>query len=699
MPRNRVQRWKGIVAVVGVSIGVVALAGAQNEQIKPKEADRLTAQIVAELIERAHISNPEIDDEVSRQWHKQYIKLLDPQKLYFTQADIEEFEAFEDELDDQIRRGDLSFAQMVFDRYLERRNERMEAINELLDGEFDFTIDETYVDDPEEIDFPADADDARDRWRKQLKYQLLSMTLDGETEMEEAVERLQIRYKDLHRFYTQFEMLELLEVYLTALAMSIDPHSSYLNWKNLEDMMKQQLELSLEGIGAQLSMENGVPTVKGIVPGGAADKDGRLKPEDQILGVELEDGETKDFVEKKLSDVVRVIRGKRGTKVRLIVQPAGTKERKIYEITREKIDLADERAKGEVIEVEAENGQPVRVGVIDVPSFYGNAQAVREGNPDATSATLDVMRILDDFKEQDVDCVLVDLRSNGGGLLLEAISLSGLFIDTGPVVRVRDAQGILPYEDEEEGTAWNGPLAVLIDHYSASASEIFAGVIKDYGRGLIIGDASTYGKGTVQSIIDLNRWLRGADNLPNLGALKLTIQQFYRANGMSTQVRGVRPHIHIPSPVDHIEKLGEGGQENALAFDEIDPEPHDFYGRAPSDLVARLDARSRARRKADEEFQKQAKTIEKLIERQRRHQVPLEKEAFRKEFGDEEENELETPLNPGLPEHDADKDDVWNRDSFYNKEVMRIVADYITLGSKVIASAPVPAEEIDNDSR
>ncbi|RUL88141.1 carboxy terminal-processing peptidase [Tautonia sociabilis] len=700
MPRFSTHRIKGMATVLGVAVGVTALLGAQDAEIEPSQADRITARIVAELIERAHLSKPKIDDEISARWHKKYIESLDRGKLFFTKADIEEFEPFKDQLDDQIRRGDLSFALFVFERFLTRLDERFEVINELLDAGFDFDAEETYIDDPDALDYPVDAEEARERWRKELKYQLLVQML-GDTDYDEAVRRLKIRYKDnLYRYFHQFEMLELKEYYLSALSQSVDPHSEYMGWKNLEDMMSQQLQLSLEGIGASLTMEDGLPVIKEIIPGGAAAKDGRLKPEDKILAVEKEDGELIDFYEKKISDVVRVIRGPRGTDVKLIVQPAGTKARETYVITREKIELADQHAKGEVIETKAPDGTPLKIGVINLPSFYGDTAAVRRGDKDAVSATADCRRLLEEFKGQDVDCVLIDLRGNGGGLLLEAISLSGLFIDTGPVVRVRDADGVLPYNDEDAGTAYDGPLAVLISHTSASASEIFAGVIKDYGRGLIIGDSSTFGKGTVQSIIDLNNWLSNPAGFPNLGALRLTIQQFYRANGMSTQVRGVTPDVHIPSVADHIQQLGEGEMDNALAFDKIDDLPHDHYNRVPAELVSLLTERSLERRRTSEKFQKQSEAIQKFIERQNRKELPLNKEKFFAEFQKDEDDEVDELMDQ--PEAIAsgragEEKKVWNTDSFYNEEVLKIVGDYVTLGAEVVASAPVRAGDRHNN--
>ena len=687
MPRFALRRPAGTLALTGLAAITAAVLGAQAPDLKPTETDQATARVVAMLLERDHLSKPKVDDQLAKSWARNYLKLLDPLKYYFTKADVEEFLKDETKLDDQVKAGDLSFATRVFERFLERSNERLEDATELLKQKPDFTVDEALVDDPDRLDWPKDRDEAKDRLRKLIKYDLLRDKIAKE-DAEKSVKKLLVRYRDLHRFYKQFDRSEILERFLTAMTTSVDPHSSYMNARSLEDLVGQQLHLSLEGIGASLQTEDGFPVVKEVVPGGAADKDGRLQVEDKIVGIMKDDGAREEFVNKKLSDVVRQIRGKKGTKVRLVVQPTDSKEEKVYEITREKIELKEQRAKGQIIEAKTDAGKPIKVGVISLPAFYGDSKAVNDGDPEAVSATRDCRKLIDGFKKDKVDAVVMDLRLNGGGLLQEAITLSGLFIDTGPVVQVRATHGVRHLDDDDEGTAWDGPMAVLIDHLSASASEIFAGVIKDYGRGLVIGDSSTYGKGTVQSIVPLNERLNLRDDrIPDLGALKLTIQQFYRPNGESTQIRGVTPDIHLPTFRDHAE-IGEGKSESALKFDKVPPLPHDVYRRAPEDLVARLNARSEERRKGNEKFKEQADSIKRYIDRKSRHEISLNEAKFKAETAAEEDEDKENPDRPKNKPRKRHTDRVVWDSNFYNDEVMNIIADYVRLGGETLLAQP-----------
>jgi carboxyl-terminal processing protease len=561
---------------------------------------------------------------------------------------------------------------------------------ELLKVKHDFTIDEYLSDDPDKLDFPVDKAEADARLRKKVKFDLLYSKVVEDVDDTAAVEKWKIRYKDRNRQSHQIDSSELLQAYLTNLTKTFDPHSAYLGPKDWEDMYNQTLHLSLEGIGAQLRSEDGYAVVSEIVPGMAADKDGRLQPEDKIIGVE-KDGETVDLVEKKLNDVVRYIRGPRGTKVRLIVQPDGTKEKRVYELTRQKIELREQHAKSKVIETKAEAGRDLKIGIISLPAFYGDTGAILRGDQDAVSATSDCRKILTEYRANGVEAVVMDLRGNGGGLLDEAKTLSGLFIDTGPVVQVKEVFGVRHHNDDDEGTAWDGPLVVLIDKFSASASEIFAGVIRDYGRGLIIGDSSTFGKGTVQQIVMIADHVRRRDRRtpqPNRGALKLTIQQFYRANGESTQIKGVPPHIHIPSMNDQRD-FGEGKMDNAFKFDKVADLPHDNYHRVPADLVALLDQRSVERRKADPKFKKLEEQIQKFIERKARHSISLNEVKFRSEYvpEDPEEKAAEEKAKKERKKKKFTEREVWASD-FYNDEIIHIVADYLALGSKILAAAP-----------
>jgi len=679
--------------LVAILFLMAAIVGAQAPV--PTNEDQEIARTVIDLLERNHMARPVIDDEIAVKWCDNFIKDLDPQKYYFLKADVEEFKKDAKDLDDQIREGNLDFAHRVFDRFLTRQDERYATTMELLGKEFDFTVDEYLDDDPEKIDYPVDKAEADERWRKKLKYEELQLRADDATDQDEVIRKLTVRYRDRNRLFHQFDSSELLEVYLSSLTRAFDPHSSYMSAKNLEDFLNQSLHLSLEGIGASLRSEDGYAVVAEIVPGMAADKDGRLQPEDRIVGILQDDGSEIDLVEKKLSDVVRYIRGPRGTKVKLVVQPAGSKERKVYEITRAKVELTEQHAKGKIIESKLD-GKEHKLGVISLPAFYGDTMAILRGDPNAVSATADCRKILDEFKEAGVDAVIVDLRDNGGGLLEEAKTLSGLFIDTGPVVQIKELFGVKHLDDDDEGTAWDGPLAVVINKFSASASEIFAGVIRDYGRGIIIGDSSTYGKGTVQSIVNIGEHTRRrGDRGQNRGALKLTIQQFYRANGDSTQINGVAPHIHLPSLRDYMD-VGEGKMDYALKFDKVDPLPHDEYNRAPDDLVSALIARSEARRAEDPKFQKLDERIQKFIERKKKHSIPLNEEKFRAEMIPDDD---EKAADDKEKEAKRDKKKYAEReawaDDFYNDEVIRIVDDYLTLGSKVLAAAPVRAADVD----
>lgn len=683
------RRFKVSLALCSLALLSAFIVGAAKAPLKETRIDQETVRIVAEILKKGHLSKPQLGDEVSRKWLANYIKAFDPRKMYFLKGDIEEFDKSQDKLDDWAKDGNLEFAKQVFATLLQRHDERLADINALLDQEPDFSVEESMPEDAKKMDWPATAEEAKDRWRKYIKYELLVSKVDGE-ERAETVRRLKVRFKDINRDLHLMDMSELLETYLTALTTAIDPHSSYLSAKNFEDMMNQTLHLSLEGIGARLRPEGGFTIVDEVVPGGAADRDGRLQAEDKILGVIQQDGKTVDFQEMKISNVVRYIRGPRGTKVKLIVQPAKSTEKVNYELTREKIELKDAHAQAQVLDAKDKDGNPLKIGVIMLPTFYGDTRAVLQGDADAVSATLDCRKFLKDFQKQGVQAVIMDLRGNPGGLLNEAETLSGLFINTGPVVQVRNAEGVVPKEDDEPGTAWDGPLAVIIDKTSASASEIFAGVIQDYGRGIVIGDSSTFGKGTVQQLFPINEQLRLPANAPDLGAIKLTIQQFYRANGASTQIEGVRPDIHIPSPLDQID-LGEGKIDNALAFDKVQALPHDEYGRVTPELVKQLDERSAKRREGNKEFQEQQTRIRKLIERKERDSISLNEKTFRDQYvAESEENKAEREAEKERKKKKvAEPNKAWKSD-FYNNEIMSIISDYVSLGAPLF-KAPVRA--------
>ncbi|MCA9151319.1 MAG: carboxy terminal-processing peptidase, partial [Planctomycetales bacterium] len=598
--------------------------------VAPRAADGRMALIVANLLREDHLLKRPLDDEVSRRGLKTILKQLDPMKLYFYQADIDEFYQSQDRLDDWIKNSDIKFAYKLFNRFLERVDERVAMVNGLLDNtsQLDFTKDEEMVTDPDVAVYSKSADEALDRWRKRVKYDLLVLKTE-EVTGDEAVDRLRRRYTSYAKRMHQFSKDDLLEMYLSAVTTAFDPHTNYMSPSSLENF-NIQMKLNLEGIGAALMMTDGYTVVSKIIPGGAADKHGKLQPEDRVISVgQGTEGEMVDVVDMNLNDVVKLIRGKAGTVVRLGVKPASSNEVETYAITRATIELKDSEARGEIIPMgQKPDGGEYRVGVIDLPSFYMDMAGAKRGLSDFKSTTRDVRRILDNFNSQGVDCVILDLSRNGGGSLTEAINLTGLFIDEGPVVQVKDADNrVQHYDDLERGMVWKGPLVVLTSKFSASASEIFAGAVQDYGRGIIVGDTATHGKGTVQSLLDLGSQLFDIPNPPNLGALKITMQQFYRPNGESTQKRGVLADVALPSLTTHMD-VGESDLDYPVEFDRVDPARYSGYKMVDRNLVAELSGRSSTRRAGSEDFEKLERRIAQYKQQKSKDTVTLNEQRF-----------------------------------------------------------------------
>lgn len=630
---RRCARW-AVAATAGLLALLLVSVRGGTEPRAPRDEDRATALDTVKLLEGGHLTGHRLDDEISRRIFHRFFATLDPLKSYFRAADLREFSEFETRLDDCLHAGDLEFAYQVHRRYLERVATCIGWALELAAAPLDPQEADDVILDGEAAAWAKDEEEARRRWRGRIHYELLSMIADGTTEAE-ARKRLEKRYRTLAKDLPQITDDELVELYLNALTTAFDPHSSYMGRRSLEDF-RISLELSLEGIGALLGQEDGVTVVKEVIPGGAADLDGRLKAGDRIVGVgEGVAGEIVDIVEMRSREVVRRVRGKAGTTVRLEVLPAGKDQRTIYQLTRRKIELKEHGARGEVVETPAGGATPpLKIGVLTLPSFYADAGADQEGGESVTSATHDVRRILGEFRRSKVDGVVVDLRTNGGGLLPEAVGVAGLFIDQGPILQAKDRDGnITRYPDTEPGVAYDGPLVVLESRFSASASEIFAGAIQDYGRGLIVGDAHTHGKGTVQRMLDLGQLLAGIRQDPTLGALKLTVEQFYRPHGESTQARGVVADVVLPSWTDD-DRFGEVKEEYALPFDQVGKSAYTAMGSVTPAQLARVREASRARLSSRPELAAYAQRVARLRAKLARKVLHFDAATLREERRD-----------------------------------------------------------------
>src|ERR1022692_53918 len=538
-------------------------------QLARTEQQGYVARRVADIVAPEPYRRPPLDDRLSSLILDRYLDAIDGGRSYFYASDIAEFERYRYTLNDAIKAGDMEPAFAIFRRYQQRSRERMQYALQLLAIKPDFDVDESYNFDREKEPWPANAAEMNELWRKRVKNDALSLLIAGK-QWPESVEVLRKRYERVAKRMDQSKPDDVFEAFMNAFVLSLDPHSNYFSARNSEEY-NIQMSLSYEGIGASLQLTDDYVTVIDVIAGGPAAVSGKLSANDRITAVgEGKTGELVDVIGWRLDDVVQKIRGPGGTLVRLQLLPAGAapgSAQKVIEFTRNRVSL-EAQASHKAMRTVTRNGRDVKVGIITVPSFYQDYDASRAGAKDFRSTTRDVQRLIGELRKEGAEVLIMDLRANGGGYLPEAESLTGLFIDRGPVVQLRDTTGRIEVDDDPDPAIfYTGPLIVLVDRFSASASEIFAGAIQDYGRGLIIGQ-QTYGKGTVQNAHPLNYTIFGRK--PDLGQLNVTIGKYYRITGESTQDRGVTPDILLPSLIDANE-VGESTRDRALPWDHIEP--------------------------------------------------------------------------------------------------------------------------------
>lgn len=598
-------------SVLGLTESEPLFDPADLPELAPTDLMSQETMRVIEMLETLHFNNQEISDEVFTELIGEYMESLDYNKLYFLQTHEDQFvKAFGSRLSMQLRhKGDLNAAFSIYEQYRDIALNRITWILERLEEDWSFEDEEDYEYDRSESPWAQSMEEADELWRKRLKQEMLQELLNEKTE-EEAKERIVKRYKRQLRSLKEFDSSDVQEVFLTSLTHKFDPHSTFFSADTFEDF-SIHMRLSLVGIGALLSEDDGYCVIKELIPGGPAKNTTDLKPEDRIVAVAEGDGEPVDIVDMGLRKVVDKIRGQKGTVVNLTIIPADAvdeSERRVVSIVRDTVRINSSRCEGEIFDVPTFNGSTVPVGVIDIPQFYGSEQ---------TSVTTDVEELVIKMKDAGVQGIILDLRRNGGGLLNEAVDMTGLFIPRGPVVQVRDAYGkVLPRSDRNPKVVYNGPLAVLTSRHSASASEILAGALQNYGRALVIGNDSTHGKGSVQQVLPLEDYVLRAYNSKNkAGAAKLTIQKYYLPNGFSVQRKGIVSDISIPSIAD-VTAIGEADLDNALPWDYIKPARYFVEMTLKENFVRNLQEESEKRRLQLEEFNFLSERIDWYQERE-----------------------------------------------------------------------------------
>ena len=672
------------------SLPAAAKAAAENWAYLQPDREQVIASLnVVELLKRHHYNKPPLDDARSAKIYEGYLKMLDPARSYFTAADIAQFDRWQKKFDDLLKSGDLEPGFIIYRTYLQRAEERLDQVDALLaEGvdKIDFSLDESLLVDREKAPWAKNQAELDDLWRKRLKDEVLRLKLAGK-DSKDIQSLLQKRYKNQRKRLEQTRGEDVFQAYINAFAQTYDPHTNYLSPDNAENF-DINMSLSLEGIGAVPQTDNEYVKVVRLVPAGPAEKSKLIAPADKIVGVAQGDKEMVDVIGWRLDEVVKLIRGPKGSKVRLEVIPASNapsdQTSKVVSIIREAVKLEEQAAQKSVLKLQHE-GRDYKLGVIKVPAFYLDFKAYRAQDPNYKSTTRDVKRLLGELKQEKVDGVVIDLRDNGGGSLQEATELTGLFIDQGPTVLVRNSDGRVDVlADEEPGVFYDGPLAVLVDRLSASASEIFAGAMQDYHRALILG-GQTFGKGTVQTIQPLNH-----------GELKLTLAKFYRVSGQSTQHQGVLPDIAYPDIVD-TKEIGESALPEAMPWDSIKPAVRpDSNPYKP--FLAELKARHQSRTSGNPDFvftrerlalaqELMAETSVSLNEDKRRAQhADIEKRqlslenAKRQAKGEELLKEIKAEDEDAAP---AEPEKTKPEDDAYLTESGHILLDYLGLEATV----------------
>ncbi len=603
----------------------------QQILFKPSLEQRLRSNLVTKFLANWHYKETPLDDALSVKIFDRYLDLLDPNFSFFLASDIAAFQPYRLQLDEALQHANPAPAYDMFNVYVSRVHERVKYARELLKQPMDFTIDENYDWDRSEIKWAKSEKELNEFWRRRVKNDFLRLRLTGKEDAA-IIKTLDDRYHNLDRRISELNSDDIFQFFMNAYAQSIEPHTAYMSPRNSENF-EISMRLSLEGIGALLGRENEYTSIARVVPGGPADKDGRLKAGHRIIAVgQGREGKMVDVIGWRVDDVVDLIRGPKHTVVRLEVFAEDTGPDgpvSIIDIVRDEVKLEEQAAKSRIIEIPGKGDTTVKVGVIDLPVFYLDFNGRAKNLPDYRSSTRDVRKLIKDMKAKGIQGLVVDLRNNGGGSLLEATTLTGLFIDEGPVVQVRNSSGrISTEEDTDPGMAWDGPMAVLVNRYSASASEIFAAAIQDYGRGLIIGE-TTFGKGTVQNLVDLDDYAPTGES-GKMGQLKITMAQFFRITGGSTQNRGVEPDIRFPSAGDP-EDYGERSLANALPWTSINPADYKSEGDL-NKMVAVTDFRYEKRIAHNQEFRWLLSDVEEFNRNKDKKEISLLESVRREEM-------------------------------------------------------------------